>query len=63
MIVNKVGKYEFVKDYQTRGTISVATITKGTVVDITQVNKVYHQVISPAFADWHYWDLPVKEVE
>ena len=61
MIVNKKGKYELLEDFKNRGTISIGTIPKGTIIEITQIDSWHHNVHSPDFADWTHWDLPVKE--
>lgn len=63
MIVTKKGFYKFTRDYHDRGTTSVGTIPKGTVVEINQVSTRYKKVISPSFYDWHNWDLPVIKID
>ncbi len=62
MIVTEVGSYKLLQDYVTRGSISVGTTPKGTVIQITGIDKEYHKVISDSFFDWHYWDLPVERI-
>ena len=63
MIVTEKGKYELTDNYWDRGTTCAGTIPKGTVIEITQIDIRNHKVISPAFSDWHYWDLPVRKIE
>ena len=62
MEVRKKGKYRFLKDWVNRGSLSIGTIPKGTIVEITQIDERVHKVISSDFADWMYWDLPVEPV-
>jgi hypothetical protein len=62
MVINKTGKYRLIADFVTTGSCSVGTIPKGTVIEIKQVDEMYHQVIGPDFFDWHFWDLPVEEI-
>lgn len=63
MIVNKIGNYKFLKDFTTRGSFSIGTISAGTTIYIGQIDKIYHKVMSSSFFDWEYWDLPVMSVE
>ena len=60
MIVDRQGYFIFEKDYVTRGSTSVGTIPKGTIVYINQIDKNGHQCICDSFFDWEYWDLPVR---
>jgi len=63
MIVNKVGKYRLLEDIKNRGTISIGTLPKGTVLKITGIDRACHKVIGPDFFDWTYWDLPVEPIK
>ena len=62
MIITKVGKYRLLKDYTSRASLSVGTLRKGTIIEITQVNYIYHKIFGPVLGDWQYWDLPVEPV-
>lgn len=63
MIVDKPGVYRLLEDLTMRGPNSIGTMPKGAHLTITQVDRDGHQVIGPAFPDWHYWNLPVKPVK
>ena len=58
--VKEKGKYILLKDYTMRGSISVATMPTGTVLNITQIDNQHHKVIGDELCDWVHWDLPVK---
>lgn len=62
MIVNEKGKYKLLKSIKTSNNFSVATLPKGTTVNITQIDKKTHKVIGNLFMDWIYWDLPVEKI-
>lgn len=62
MIVDKKGKYVLTEDWQNRGTISTGTLPKGTILNITQVDKAHKKVISDELRDWTRWELPVEPV-
>jgi hypothetical protein len=62
MIVAQPGKYRLTKDFVTRGSYSVGTIPAGTVIEITQVDRMGNQVIGPDLEDWTYWEMPVEAV-
>lgn len=59
MIVNEIGKYKLLKDIITRNTYSIGTIPKDSIINITQIDSTYCQVIGNELFDWIYWDLPV----
>ncbi len=60
MEVKEKGFYRFTKDWYNRGSMSVTTERKGSVIEITQVDKINRKVISKAFLNgWVSWDLPV----
>lgn len=63
MIISKPGNYKAIEDIKTRGTISIGTIPKGTIIEITAVDPIYHKVIGPNLFDWHYWNMPVVPIE
>ena len=62
MIVKEKGKYVLLKDLTIRDTIRIGTTPKGTIVEITQIDKTYNKVIGPNFYDWIHWDLPVRKL-
>ena len=62
MIITSPGKYRILSNFKTSGSISIAELTAGSIIKITQVDTACHKVIGPAFLDWEYWDLPVEEV-
>ncbi len=62
MIIKETGKYCLLKDFSTRTPFSTGTLSKGTVIDITQIDDVYHKVIGPQLKDWRFWDMPVKKL-
>lgn len=63
MIIDKIGKYKLIEDIRTRNSSSIGTLKKGTILDITQIDKNFHKVIGESLMDWTYWDLPVEPVE
>lgn len=62
MIIKEPGNYRFTRDFANRGTISVGTLKKGRVIEITQVSASTKKVIGPSLADWCYYDMPVEKV-
>ena len=63
MIIKKTGKYELIKDFYTRDTISCSVLLKGSVVEITQVDDFGKKIIGPQLKDWERWDMPVKVIK
>jgi hypothetical protein len=63
MIINEVGQYKLLEDIKTSNSFSVGTILKDIVLNITQIDKVYYQVIANELMDWTYWDLPVVKIK
>ena len=62
MIVDKKGKYRLLVAWQNRGTISVGTLPKGTIINVIQIDKEHKRVIADVMSDWNNWDLPVERV-
>jgi len=62
MIVTEIGNYRVLKDFTTRGSISVGTIPAGTVIRITSIDRQYRKVIGPSLFDWIHWELPVEPI-
>jgi len=63
MIIDKIGKYKLLKDIKTGNSISTGTIPRGTILNITQVDKQGQKVIGAPLADWTRWELPVEFLE
>ena len=65
MVVQNTGRYRLVEDLQVRNSISIATLPRGTVLDITHIDTRFHKVLDRGLLlmDWTYWNLPVKFVE
>lgn len=63
MVIKEKGKYILLEDIGTRNAITTATIPKGTVINITQVDSWSHQVTGSPLLDWTPWDLPVVKIE
>ena len=62
MIIKKVGRYEFIDSWKERVAYAIYSFSKGDILNITQIDKGYHKIIGDELHDWHYWDLPVKEL-
>jgi hypothetical protein len=62
MIVTEKGKYVLLKDIKTSNAISIATIKKGTVLNITQIDNRNRKVIGEELLDWKHNNLPVKKL-
>ena len=62
MIITKPGKYRLLEDITNRSPISISIISKGEIIEVTQVDDIYHKVIGPPLFDWHRWDMPVEEM-
>jgi len=62
MIVKETGKYRLLKEFIVRTSFSTGTLPKGTEINITQIDDVYHKVIGPELKDWRYWDIPVEPI-
>lgn len=60
MIVDQAGTYRLLEDFTIRGTDSIETMQKGSLLIVSQVDLKYHKVIGPAFPDWCFWELPVE---
>jgi len=60
MIIKELGKYRLTQDIKTGTSTSIATLPKGLILNITQIDSEYHKVIGPELWDWKYWDLPVE---
>jgi len=63
VIVTEKGKYRLLKDIKTHTSYSVATIPKGTIIEITQIDKSHHKVIGNPLMGWVHWNLPVEPAE
>jgi len=63
MIVKKPGKYKLLRAFRTRSPMSIATVPKGTIIHVTQIDKQYYKVIAKEFLDWEHWNLPVERIE
>lgn len=63
MIVTKKGKYKVLKDFNTRSAISIGTVSKDSIIQITQVDDMAHRVIGPELFDWMPNELPVEKVK
>jgi len=63
MIVNEIGRYRLTEDWSSRGSISIAQMEAGTIIEITQVDKAGRKVIGPALQDWTTWDMPVVKID
>lgn len=62
MKVEKTGKYLVLKDFSTRSARCAGSISAGTVLEITQIDKMGKKVYCPNFKDWKPWDLPVRPI-
>jgi len=62
LIITEKGKYRLLKDFKTSTAISIATIQKGAIIEITQVDENHHKVIGNDLFDWVYWDMPVEKI-
>ena len=63
MNIMEIGKYELTQDFTFQpNVISITTLTKGTVIEITQVDVDCHKVFGPKLGDWQFWNLPVKKL-
>ena len=63
MTIKEPGFYRLTEEIKVRNLTTIATLPKGTVIEITQVSKRWQQVIGPALLDWMHWNLPVEKVE
>lgn len=63
MIITEIGRYRLLEDWSTRATNSIGQMKKGAILDITQVDKTYRQVLGPELMDWAPWDMPVEKVD
>jgi len=63
MVINKVGRYRLLKDFSVRTPFSTGVLPKGEVINVTQIDDVYHKVIGPELKDWRHWDMPVESLE
>ncbi len=57
MKITKTGFYKLIEDLSTRNATTIATIPKGTIIEITQID--HPKVIGPELYDWIWYDLPV----
>lgn len=63
MIITKKGKYRLIKDYRWSVGCCVGGILRaGSIINITNIDDLYHHVFSPELGDWNPWDLPVEEI-
>ena len=62
MEIKETGKYVLTEDFIMRGRISIATIEKGTEMEVTQVDSRSKRVIGPNFSDWTPWNMPVEKL-
>ena len=63
MKVTETGKYRLLRDFIVRTTISVGTLPKGTILNITQIDHECHKVISNELKDWAHQCLPVERIK
>jgi len=62
MIIKNMGIYRLLEDFNFRTPISGGILGKGSLLHISQVDKIGRKVIGPELKDWTGWDLPVEEV-
>ncbi len=62
MIVDKIGKYRLLRDLYVSNSNSCGHISKGTIINVTQIDREGRKVIGPDLMDWKGWDLPVEQV-
>ena len=62
MVVDKIGKYELLEDIGTLNQYRSARIKKGAIINIVQIDDVYHKVVIRELAEWKHWNLPVKAI-
>ena len=63
MIISKIGKYKLLKPLTTRGSFSIGTFPKDSIIEITQIDKDAHKVIGLGFEDWRDWDIDAKPLK
>ena len=63
MIVNKLGKYKFIKDYISRNSIAVSNIKVGDILTVKQIDTQGNKIIGDIMLDWVPWELPVIEYD
>lgn len=62
MIVTEKGKYKVLKDFNTTNSISIGTVPKDSIIQISQVDDIAHRVIGSELFDWMPNELPVEKI-
>lgn len=62
MEVKETGIYKLTKDKAYRAGISIFTISAGTEIFVSQIDKEYRKFYSDNIGDWQPWEQPfIKE--
>ncbi|MNR46490.1 hypothetical protein D3C85_1654610 [compost metagenome] len=63
MEVRTVGQYMLTQDKAFRTSNSVFTLSKGTIIDVRQIDYKNNKFYSDLLGDWNHWEQPLELVD
>ena len=62
MKITEPGTYRLAQDWSSRGSQSIRQFNKGSILEMSWVDKTGRKVIGPQLLDWAPYDIPVEPV-